>query len=76
VSALVPPGLTPARTAASAAAALVMVALVVPLVIATVAVTPALVLCPFLTTAHRRMAVQLLASLRQWTGALATAWKG
>jgi hypothetical protein len=71
-----PPGLTLARTAVAVAAALVMVALVIPLVIATVAVTPGLVLCPFLTTAHRRMAVQLLAGLRQWTGTLAALWKG
>jgi hypothetical protein len=53
-----------------------MVALVVPLVIATVAAIPALVLCPFLTTAHRRLVVQILAGLRQWTGTLAAAWKG
>jgi hypothetical protein len=72
----VPPALTPARTAASVAAALAKVALVVPLLIATVAVSPALVLCPFLTTAHRRMAVRLLASLQQWTATLVTLWKG
>jgi hypothetical protein len=57
------------------AAAIAMVALVVPLVIATVAVTPALVLCPFLTPAHRRTAVDVLVGLRQWTSTLATAWK-
>jgi hypothetical protein len=58
------------------AAALATVALVVPLVIATVAVTPALVLCPFLTAAHQRLTVQLLAGLAQWTRTLAAAWKG
>ena len=45
----------------------------VSLMIATVAVTPALVPCPFFTTAHRCLAVQLLAGLRQWTGTLVTA---
>jgi hypothetical protein len=76
VPAFVPPGLTPAPTAAPMAATVARVALVVPLVIATVAVTPALALCPFLTAAHRRLAVRLLAGLRQWTCTIATAWKG
>jgi hypothetical protein len=40
------------------------------MVIATVALVPALVICPFLTAGHRRLAIQLLASLQQWTDAL------
>jgi hypothetical protein len=40
--------------------------------IATVALVPALVICPFLTAAHRRLALRLLASLQQWTNALAS----
>ncbi len=72
---LAPPGLTLARAVIAVAAASVVVALVVPLVIATVAVTPALVLCPFLTTAHRRLVIQVLTGLRQWTSTLTAAWK-
>lgn len=40
------------------------------MVIATLALTPELIICPFLSAAHQRLVISLLASLRQWTLAL------
>jgi hypothetical protein len=68
--AVLPPGLNLARRGQPLAHALAIAVLAVPLVIATVALIPALVICPFLTAAHRQQVTRLLASLRQWTAAL------
>jgi hypothetical protein len=76
VGLLLPPGLTPGRRGSALAPAATIVALAVPMVIATLALAPALVSCPFLSAAHRRFVTGLLASLRQWTLALATACTG
>jgi hypothetical protein len=45
----------------------VIAVLAIPIVIATVALTPALIICPFLSAGRQRLVVRLLASLRQWT---------
>jgi hypothetical protein len=69
--AVLPPGLTSARHGQLLAHALTIAVLAMPLVIVTVALIPAFVICPFLTAAHREQVTGLLASLRQWTAALA-----
>ncbi len=71
--ALLLPGLTPGRRGSALALAVAIVALAIPMVIATLALVPALMICPFLSAAHRQSAIGLLACLRQWTLALATA---
>lgn len=43
-----------------------------PIVIAAMALVPALMICPFLTAAHQRQVIRLLAGLRDWTAALVT----
>lgn len=75
MSLVLPPGLTPVG-GHPLARALTTAVLAMPLVIATVALVPALVICPFLTGTHRRLALRLLASLQQWTNALAPAAGG
>jgi hypothetical protein len=69
--AALPPGLTVAGRSHLLARALAVTVLAVPLVIATMALTPALIICPFLTAAHRHQVTVLLASLQQWTASLA-----
>jgi hypothetical protein len=69
MSLVMPPGLTPVG-GRPLARALTAAVLAMPLVIATVALVPALLICPFLTGAHRRLALRLLASLQQWTNVL------
>lgn len=46
--------------------------LAMPIVIAAMALVPALMICPFLTAAHQRQVIRLLAGLRDWTAALVT----
>jgi hypothetical protein len=46
------------------------------MVIATLALTPALIICPFLSAAHHRLTIRLLARFRQWTLALIRAGPG
>jgi hypothetical protein len=65
-----PPGLTVARLGQPLADVLAVTVLAVPLVIATVALVPALAICPFLGGGRQRLAIRLLASLRQWTASL------
>ena len=60
-----------ARRGQPLAHVLAVTVLAVPLVIATVALIPALAICPFLGTSRQRLVIRLLASLRQWTAALA-----
>jgi hypothetical protein len=64
-------GLGLARPCQGLAHVLAVTVLALPLVIATVALIPALVICPFLGAGRQRMVIRLLASLRQWTAALA-----
>ena len=64
---VLPPGLTLARRGHPLACALAITVLSIPMVIATLALTPTLIVCPFLSAAHRRLVIWLLASLRQWT---------
>jgi hypothetical protein len=64
---VLPPGPILARRGHPLAHALVIAMLAVPIVIATLALTPALIICPFLSSARQRLAIRLLASLRQWT---------
>jgi hypothetical protein len=75
MSLVLPPGLTPGG-GHSLARALTAAVLAMPLVIATVALVPALVICPFLIAAHRRLALRLLASLQQWSNAFAPPARG
>ena len=51
---VLPPGLTLARRGHP---------LAIPIAIATLT----LIICPFLSAAHQRLVIRLLASLRQWT---------
>lgn len=68
---VLPPGLPLARRCGQPLAhALAITVLAIPLVIATLALVPALIICPFLTAAHRHQVTGLLASLQQWTLAL------
>ena len=69
MSLVLPPALTPVG-GPPLARALTTAVLAIPMVIATVALVPALVICPFLTAGHRRLALRLLASLQRWTDAL------
>lgn len=69
--AVLPPAVTMARLGRPLAHVLAVMVLAVPLVIATVALIPALAICPFLGADRRRLVIRLLASLRQWTAALA-----
>lgn len=64
---VLPPGLALARRGRPLAHALVIAALAIPIVIATLALTPALIICPFLSAGRQRLVVRLLASLQQWT---------
>lgn len=64
---VMPPGLSPARLGHLLTCALAITMLAIPMVIATLALTPALIICPFLSPAHRHLVIWLLASLRQWT---------
>jgi len=50
--------------------ALAVTVLAIPVVIATLALTPALIICPFLSARHQRLVIWLLADLRQWTRTL------
>ena len=70
---VLPPGLTLARYDHPLAHALMITVLAIPMVIASLALIPALIICPFLSGAHRRLVIWLLASLRQWTLALVRA---
>ena len=66
------PGLTTVGRGHPLAVTLAIAMLAIPMVIATLALTPALVICPFLSAAQRRLVIRLLASLRQWTLTLTT----
>jgi len=55
------------RLGAALLPGLTIAALGIPMVIAMVALVPPLMICPFLSTAHQRFVLRLLASLRQWT---------
>jgi hypothetical protein len=68
---VLPPGLTAADCGLPLARVLAVTVLAAPLVIVTVALTPALIICPFLTAAYRQEVAMLLASLQQWTASLA-----
>ncbi len=72
MSFVLPPGLTTVGRGHPLVHALAIAVLAIPVMIATLALTPALVICPFLSAAHRRLVIRLLASLRQWTLTLTT----
>ena len=67
---VLPPGLTLARCGQPLAHAVEIAVLALPMVIATLALIPALIICPFLSAAHRDLVIGLLGGLRQWTLAL------
>jgi hypothetical protein len=64
---VLPPDLILTRRGHPLTHALVTAVLAIPIVIATVALTPALIICPFLSPGYQRLVVRLLASLQQWT---------
>jgi hypothetical protein len=66
-----PPNLATADRSQPLARVLAVTVLAIPLVIATAALTPALIICPFLTAPYRQEVTVLLASLQQWTASLA-----
>lgn len=47
--------------------ALITAVLTVPLVITILTLAPALLICPFLPPRHQRLALRLLAGLREWS---------
>jgi len=65
--AFLPPTPDAARRASPWSLALITAVLTVPLVIAILALAPALLVCPFLPTRHQRLALRLLAGLREWS---------
>lgn len=65
--AFLPPTPDAARQAPPWSLALMIAVLTAPLVIATLALVPALLITPLLSTRHQRIALRLLAGLRQWS---------
>ena len=57
---VLPPGLTLARCGQPLAHAVEIAVLALPMVIATLALIPALIICPFLSAAHRDLVIGLL----------------
>ncbi len=66
------PGQSSSRSRSSLAEVAAVAARGIPLVIVAVALVPAFIVCPFLSSAHRRFVLHLLASLRQWVAVTAS----